>query len=178
MPLVVNRDAQHMKAFQLAEWQQPAELREVEVPEPRAGEVLIKIGGSGACHSDLHLLQWPAGQMPFTLPFTLGHENAGWVEATGAGVEGLAAGDPVTVLGLAGGTLKWQAMGTLPWACSLSSTYWGSAIELIEVLELARSGRIRAHVERFALEDAATAYAQMAAGRLRGRAVICPNGLA
>lgn len=45
-----------MKAYQLVGWQQPAELRDVPVPEPGPGEVLIKVGGAGACHSDLHVM--------------------------------------------------------------------------------------------------------------------------
>ena len=49
-----------MKAFQFVELQKPAELREVEVPEPGPGQVLIKIGGAGACHSDLHIMEAPA----------------------------------------------------------------------------------------------------------------------
>jgi alcohol dehydrogenase, propanol-preferring len=48
-----------LKAFQFIAAQKPAELREVPVPEPGAGQVLIKIGGAGACHSDLHLLEAP-----------------------------------------------------------------------------------------------------------------------
>ncbi|HEY8082828.1 MAG TPA: alcohol dehydrogenase catalytic domain-containing protein [Solirubrobacterales bacterium] len=75
-----------MKAYQLTAWQTPPQLREVEVPEPGPGEVLIKVGGAGACHSDLHLMEWPEGTMDFDLPFTLGHENAGWIEALGAGI--------------------------------------------------------------------------------------------
>src|SRR5215208_6883932 len=63
-----------MKAYQLTAWQHPAELLDVDVPEAGPGEVLVKVGGAGACHSDLHLLEWPEGQMPFELPFTLGHE--------------------------------------------------------------------------------------------------------
>ena len=39
-----------MKAFQFVEFEKPAELRELPVPEPGAGEVLIKIGGAGSCH--------------------------------------------------------------------------------------------------------------------------------
>ena len=74
-----------MQAYQLVEWQQAPELRDVEVPEPGPGEVLIKVGGAGACHSDLHVMEWPAGTLPYELPFTLGHENAGWIEAVGAG---------------------------------------------------------------------------------------------
>jgi alcohol dehydrogenase, propanol-preferring len=82
----------------------------------------------------------------------------------------------LTVLGLAGGTLTWAAMGVLPWACSLSATYWGSAVELMEVLELARAGHVRAHVQRFALDEVAEAYQAMREGRVEGRAVICPHG--
>ncbi|MBE0597897.1 MAG: NAD(P)-dependent alcohol dehydrogenase [Desulfuromonadales bacterium] len=92
-----------MKALQLVAWQQEPELREVPVPEPGPGQVLIKVGGAGACHSDLHVMEWPAGTLPYQVPFTLGHENAGWVEKTGFGVEGFAVGDPVAVYG--------------PWGC-------------------------------------------------------------
>ncbi len=92
-----------MKAFRLLAWQRPPELAEVEVPEPGPGEALIRVGGAGACHSDLHLMDWPAGALPFGVPFTLGHENAGWVEAVGRGVSGFAPGDPVAVYG--------------PWGC-------------------------------------------------------------
>ena len=72
-----------MQAFQIVEWQKPAELREVPVPEPGPGEVLIKVGGAGACHSDLHILESPPRPGRFQPPFTLGHENAGWVEKMG-----------------------------------------------------------------------------------------------
>ena len=92
-----------MKAYQFVEFQKPAELREVAVPEPGPGEVLIKIGGAGACHSDLHVLEAPATTKLFKLPFTLGHENAGWVEQLGSGGTGFAVGDPVIVYG--------------PWGC-------------------------------------------------------------
>jgi len=346
-----------MKAYQLTAWQSPAEMREVEVPEPGPGQVLIKVGGAGACHSDLHLMEWPEGTMDFGLPFTLGHENAGWVEALGAGVEGLEVGeavavygpwgcgrcracrlsaenycerqaeigafggglglnggmaeymlvphprlllplgelDPrdaaplsdaaltpyhaikrslgllvpgstavvigvgglghmgvqilralsparivavdvsadklrlarevgadeaieagesaaaeireltaglgaelvvdmvgsddsialaaavsrfeshVTIVGLAGGKFEF-AFGALPFEAQLTIPYWGTAVELGEVLDLARAGKIRAHVERFGLEQAAEAYDRMREGSLEGRAVICPNG--
>src|SRR5580693_3891761 len=92
-----------MRAFQFVELQKPAELREVKVPEPGPGQVLIKIGGAGACHSDLHILETPANTPGFPLPFTLGHENAGWVEKLGSGATGFAVGDPVIVYG--------------PWGC-------------------------------------------------------------
>ncbi|MFI0788882.1 NAD(P)-dependent alcohol dehydrogenase [Streptomyces lydicus] len=94
-----------MRAFQLVGWQQPPELREVPVPEPGPGQVLVKVGGAGACHSDLHLMEAPGPPPGFATepPFTLGHENAGWVESPGPGVTGFAPGDPVIVYG--------------PWGC-------------------------------------------------------------
>ena len=346
-----------MKAYQLTAWQTPPEMREVPMPEPGPGEVLLKVGGAGACHSDLHLMEWPEGQLDFDLPFTLGHENAGWVEALGAGVEGLEEGEAVvvqgpwgcgrcrscrlsaenycerqaeigafggglgldggmaeymlvpharllvplgdldprdaaplsdaaltpyhavkrslgllvpgstavvigvgglghmavqilralspaqviavdtsadklrlardvgadeaieagdgaadaireltgglgaelvidmvgandtlalssgvvrfeshlTVVGLAGGTFEF-GFGALPFECQLTLPYWGSGVELTEVLELARAGKIRSHVERFPLERAEEAYERMRQGSLDGRAVICPHG--
>jgi D-arabinose 1-dehydrogenase-like Zn-dependent alcohol dehydrogenase len=88
-------------------FQRPGELREVPIPEPGPGEVLVKIGGAGACHSDLHIMEMrqPAGNAPFSLPVTLGHENAGWVEQLGPGTTGFGHGDPVIVYG--------------PWGCGL-----------------------------------------------------------
>lgn len=346
-----------MKAYQLTAWQTPPQLREVEVPEPGPGEVLLKVGGAGACHSDLHLMEWPEGLMNFDLPFTLGHENAGWVEALGAGIESLEVGEAVavygpwgcgrcracrrsaenycerqeeigafggglgldggmaeymlvphprlllplgdldprdaaplsdaaltpyhavkrsldllvpgstavvigvgglghmavqilralsparviavdtsdeklrlarevgaeeavmagegaaetineamqgrgaelvidmvgsddtlalsaqfvrfeshlTVVGLAGGTFQF-GFGALPFECQLTIPYWGSAVELMEVLDLARAGKIRSHVERFPLDRVDDAYEKMRGGTLDGRAVICPHG--
>lgn len=73
------------------------------MPTPGPGQVLIKIAGAGACHSDLHLMEWPEGQVPWKVPFTIGHENTGWVEQLGAGVTGLSKGDAVLVYG--------------PWGC-------------------------------------------------------------
>ena len=48
-----------MQAFRFVAAQKPAELREVAVPEPGPGQVLVKIGAAGACHSDLHILEAP-----------------------------------------------------------------------------------------------------------------------
>jgi alcohol dehydrogenase, propanol-preferring len=89
-----------VKALQITGWKQPPELRQIDEPEPGPGEVIIRIGGAGACHSDLHLLHdFDEGMMPFEMPFTLGHENAGWVDAVGTGVVGLEIGMPVAVYG-------------------------------------------------------------------------------
>ena len=62
--------------------------------------MLVRVGGAGACHSDLHLMhEFEAGTLPWTPPFTLGHENAGWVHALGAGVSDFEVGQPVAVVG-------------------------------------------------------------------------------
>ena len=61
-----------MRAFQLVAWQTPPELCEVPVPEPGPGQILLKVGGAGACHSDLHLMSRPAPKRPVRIPFTLG----------------------------------------------------------------------------------------------------------
>jgi alcohol dehydrogenase, propanol-preferring len=346
-----------MRAFQLTAWQQPPELRDIPTPEPQAGEVLLRVAGAGACHSDLHLMEWAPGLMPFDPPFTLGHENAGWVEQVGAGVRGVQIGEPVlvygpwgcgrcaacrrssenyceraaeiavmggglgrdggmaeymlvpaerlllplgeldprdaapltdaaltpyhaikrslhklvpgssavvigagglghmaiqllaalspaqivavdlspeklrlasevgatatvqagedaaaqvreatrgrgaelvvdlvgsddtlalgarvaraegdlTLVGIAGGTFP-LSFFSQPYECAVATTYWGSAIELLEVLELARAGRIHAHVERFPLDRVANVYEQLRRGEIDGRAVVCPHG--
>ena len=89
-----------MQALRLTSWHHDAELADVPTPDPGPGEVLVRIGGAGACHSDLHLMRdFDAGALPFDPPFTLGHENAGWVEAVGPGVGGLEPGLPVAVYG-------------------------------------------------------------------------------
>jgi alcohol dehydrogenase, propanol-preferring len=345
-----------MLAYRLTEWQKSPELVEVEVPEPGPGEVLIKVGGAGLCHSDLHLMEWPPGVMPFDPPFTLGHENAGWVEVLGDGVKGLEPGEPVsvygpwgcgrcrtcrlsredycenqaeigvfggglgldggmaeymlvpssrlllplgeldpadaaplsdaaltpyhaikrslhrlvpgstavvigigglgqmavqilgaisaarvvaidtsaeklavaadlgaghtllseeatpeairalaggrgaelvldvvgsdstlalaqqalafegdlTLLGLAGGTLEYSAMA-IPWGAAIATTYWGTAVELMEVLALARSGHIEIRTERVALDGVADAYARLGRGEVDGRLVASPS---
>jgi alcohol dehydrogenase, propanol-preferring len=89
-----------MKALQITEWKSDPEFRDVPDLDPEPGEVIVRIGGAGACHSDLHLLhEFEAGMVSFEPPFTLGHENAGWVYALGAGVEWLEVGQPVAVYG-------------------------------------------------------------------------------
>lgn len=347
-----------MRAFQLTEWKHDPELREVPEPEAGPGEVVIKVAGSGACHSDLHLMHdFEPGMMPWGPPFTLGHETTGWVETLGDGVTGVEVGEPVavygpwgcgrcsrcrqgfetycdnaasleaaggglgfdggmaplmkvpsarlllplgdldpvdaapltdagltpyhavarsrhllvpgttavvigagglghmavqilkaitpatviavdqrqgaldlatsvgadhgvvsgadaaaeirdltggqgadlvldivgvdatlalaaavsrvlghlTIVGIGGGTLP-IGFFTIPYEVSVATTYWGSSVELAEVLALARDGHIEAHVERIALEDAMTAYTRMQEGTLDGRAVIVPAG--
>ncbi|SFK40457.1 NAD(P)-dependent alcohol dehydrogenase [Geodermatophilus ruber] len=77
-----------------------AELTEIPVPEPGLGDVLVRVGASGACHSDLGILAAPPGAFP--VPLTLGHEVAGYVESLGSGVSGWDIGEPVVVHALFG----------------------------------------------------------------------------
>jgi NAD+-dependent secondary alcohol dehydrogenase Adh1 len=70
-----------------------------EVPEPvvkTPHDVVVKIGGAGVCRTDLHIIlgQWAEAMNP-TLPYTLGHENAGWVQDIGTDVTNVAIGDTV-----------------------------------------------------------------------------------
>ena len=89
-----------MRALRLHDWKSEPRLVEMPVPEPGPGQVLVRIGGAGACHSDLHLMHdFGPGALPFAPPFTLGHENAGWVESFGAGVTRVREGDAVAVYG-------------------------------------------------------------------------------
>lgn len=71
-------------------------IEDVPRPVPGPGQLLVKIGGAGVCHSDLHIMDEELG---FTAPFTLGHENAGWVAECGQGVTGFKEGDAVAVYG-------------------------------------------------------------------------------
>lgn len=72
-------------------------VREVPVPEPGPGEVLVKVAGAGLCHSDCMIRQSPAVYRHDGASFTLGHETAGWVEAVGPGVSVVTPGRAVVV---------------------------------------------------------------------------------
>ena len=70
------------------------EILEIELANPKDGEVLVRIAGCGVCASDLHVVD---GDLPEPMPLVLGHEAAGIVEEVGAGVESLAPGDHVVL---------------------------------------------------------------------------------
>ncbi|KAJ1684733.1 hypothetical protein LUZ63_020004 [Rhynchospora breviuscula] len=86
-----------MRAVQVVGYHQKLEMTEVEKPEPTGPfDVVVKIGGAGVCRTDLHILegQWEE-KSGVTLPYTIGHENAGWVESVGSAVTHVAEGDKV-----------------------------------------------------------------------------------
>jgi D-arabinose 1-dehydrogenase-like Zn-dependent alcohol dehydrogenase len=93
-----------MKAARIFGYRQPP--RVVEVPEPAVTgplDVVVRVAGAGVCRTDLHIVEGmmreALGDPP--LPYTIGHENAGWVEAVGPAVAHLAPGDPVILHPLA-----------------------------------------------------------------------------
>jgi NDMA-dependent alcohol dehydrogenase len=70
----------------------PWSVEEIDLDPPKAGEVLVELGGSGLCHSDEHVL---TGDLPWPLPMIGGHEGAGTVVETGPGITTLQPGDRV-----------------------------------------------------------------------------------
>lgn len=168
-------------------------------PEPGAGEVLVRVAGAGACHSNLHVMnEFDPGMLPYKLPFTLGHETAGGIEALGDGVEeGIEIGTPVAVYGpwgcgrcsncrtvsrLLGDITRRARRQTL--GVSFFSVPQQAAVATIYLARRrrARRGRgtgttrtARVHVERFALDDVIDAYGKPERGEIDRHAVIVPN---
>jgi NAD+-dependent secondary alcohol dehydrogenase Adh1 len=86
-----------MKAVRLHAFNQSPQID--DVPEPKIThplDVIVKVGGAGVCRTDLHIIlgQWDE-RMQTPLPYTLGHENAGWVSEVGSAVTNVAVGDTV-----------------------------------------------------------------------------------
>src|SRR5450759_2791288 len=87
-----------MKAVRLFVYNEPVKM--VDVPDPKIEaptDVIVKIGGAGVCRTDLHIIEavWREALGNPALPYTIGHENAGWIEEVGSGVTNLKKGDPV-----------------------------------------------------------------------------------
>jgi S-(hydroxymethyl)glutathione dehydrogenase / alcohol dehydrogenase len=85
-----------MRAAVLEEFGQPLNVTEVELAEPKAGEVLVRLVACGVCHTDMYTASGadPSGYKPCVL----GHEGAGVVERVGEGVTSVAGGDHVVTL--------------------------------------------------------------------------------
>lgn len=73
----------------------PLTIEEVELQGPGHGEVLVKIGAAGLCHSDLSVIN---GDRPRPMPMALGHEAAGVIEEVGEGITDLKRGDHVVLV--------------------------------------------------------------------------------
>jgi alcohol dehydrogenase, propanol-preferring len=101
-----------MRAAVVTGFDKPLEIKDVPMPEPGPGQVLVRIEASGLCHTDIHAARgdWPVKPQP---PFTPGHEGVGIVEALGAGVTGREMGERVAIpwLGHACGTCDYCVTG-------------------------------------------------------------------
>jgi S-(hydroxymethyl)glutathione dehydrogenase / alcohol dehydrogenase len=85
-----------MRAAVLEEFAQPLTIAEIDLAEPRAGEVLVRLAACGVCHTDMYTASGvdPSGYAPTVL----GHEGAGFVETVGEGVTSVRPGDLVVTL--------------------------------------------------------------------------------
>jgi alcohol dehydrogenase, propanol-preferring len=101
-----------MKAAVVPELGGRVEIRELPVPEPGPGQVLVRMVASGLCHTDIHAAagDWPVKPAP---PFTPGHEGVGIVEATGPGAGLHESGERVAIawLGSACGHCRYCVSG-------------------------------------------------------------------
>lgn len=87
-----------MLAYRLLKEQTQPEFQNVPEPHAASGQVVVKVAGSGLCHTDFTVISraksyWKENPPPFTL----GHEIAGWVEEVGTGVKGFEHGDAVAI---------------------------------------------------------------------------------
>ena len=140
-----------MKAALMREYHRPLELVELPAPQiARPTDVLVRVGGAGVCATDLHAIEGLMEPAGVTLPLVLGHENAGWVDATGDGVSTVAAGDAVLVYP--------------PFSCGL----W-------ELLQLQAAGRLTLKTEMHPLEAVNDVLDKLRDGEVTGRAVLVPR---
>ncbi len=113
-----------MRAFLLTRTDSLPELADLPIPAPRAGEIRVQIAACGLNFADLLMQKGTYQDMP-ALPFVLGMEVAGRVDATGEGVTGFQPGDRVAVFGGAGGLAEYGCFpaeravrlpDAMPWA--------------------------------------------------------------
>ena len=101
-----------MKAAVVTDFTAPLQVKDIPIPEPGPGEVLVRIEASGLCHTDIHAARgdWPVKP---TLPFVPGHEGVGLVEKLGSGVTSRTVGERVAIawLGSACGECRYCIAG-------------------------------------------------------------------
>jgi NAD+-dependent secondary alcohol dehydrogenase Adh1 len=88
-----------MKAARLHAYHEPLKLEEIDEPKITGPlDVIVRMGAAGLCRTDLHIQegQW-AEKSQVVLPYTPGHENAGWIHEIGSGVTNVEVGDTVIV---------------------------------------------------------------------------------
>jgi D-arabinose 1-dehydrogenase-like Zn-dependent alcohol dehydrogenase len=135
-----------------------------EVPEPKLlgpWDVLVDVGAAGLCRTDPHIIedQWDPMQHP-SLPYTLGHENAGRVREVGSAVHNVAPGDTVIMHPL-------TSCGLCP-ACRIDN-------DLVELMALTPQEKVTLHTALYPLKAADDAIADLVRGRLVGRGSLVPT---
>lgn len=114
----------NVTAAVVREKEQPFSVEELEIEEPRAGEVLVRVVGAGVCHTDLICRdQW----YPVPLPAVLGHEGSGVVEQVGEGVTKVEPGDHVVLSYLSCGKCVNCVKGASPYCLDLYNQNFGGA---------------------------------------------------
>lgn len=109
-----------MRAYRMTDWTAPPRAVEVAVPAPGPGQLLVRVAGCGLCRSDLAMRKLPQAmgeRLGWAMPYTLGHETAGWIAGAGAGVAGLAEGDPVALVSAASCGTCWYCVRGLDNSC-------------------------------------------------------------
>src|SRR4029450_4765051 len=97
-PVEPGRGDTSMQALRLHQYNERPTVDELEEPKVEGPhDVIVKVGGAGLCRTDIHLYlgQWHELDADAPLPYTLGHENAGWVHEVGSAVTHVAPGDTV-----------------------------------------------------------------------------------
>jgi propanol-preferring alcohol dehydrogenase len=101
-----------MKAAVVPELGAPLEIRDLPLPEPGHGQVLVRVESSGLCHTDIHAARgdWPVKPK---IPLIPGHEGVGRVDRLGPDVDGIGVGDRVALpwLGHACGRCRYCVAG-------------------------------------------------------------------
>jgi S-(hydroxymethyl)glutathione dehydrogenase/alcohol dehydrogenase len=115
-----------VRAAVLTEVGRPVDIREVDLNEPRVGEVRVRMLASGVCHSDLHVRD---GEWDRPTPIVLGHEGSGIVEAVGPGVTTPRVGERVALSWLIPcGVCRSCRRGRI-WECPDSPSYWHALLD-------------------------------------------------
>ncbi len=104
-----------MKAAVCYEFGKSLVVEDIEMAPPGKGEVRVRLAATAICHSDIHDIK---GELPGPVPFVPGHESAGYVDETGAGVTSVNAGDPVVVSLLASCGKCYYCITGLPHLCT------------------------------------------------------------
>ncbi len=120
-----------VRAAVLREADAPVGIESLTLAAPRAGEVRVRILGSGVCHSDLHVRD---GDWPRPLPVVMGHEGAGVIEAVGPGVTDRHVGQPVALAWLVPCGICRACRAGRPWACPDSPSFRHAMLDGATVL--------------------------------------------